>query len=204
MAEPNPSAPPAGMPPGPVPSPVPIPAEPKQEAQRTVELKDIHLPDGVSPWPPGPGVWVLAAIVIGAALGAWLWRRYRRGPTLGATARAELEAALAVSGELERSQRLGLLLRRIALSHPAGAVYRADASGAWLTWLAKETGQPAPGPEVTRAVTDAMYRRNAGAFEDLAALTEFTTAVVRALPRRWRGQRRGGRAATTALERARG
>lgn len=201
MAEPSPSAPPPGLPPGPVPSPVPIPAEPKQEAQRTVELRDIHLPDGVSPWPPGPGVWALAALVIAAALAAWLWRRHRRGPNLGATARAELEAALAVSGEVERGQRLCLLLRRVALSHPAGAVYRADASGAWLAWLAKETGQPAPGPEVTRAVTDVLYRRNAGRFEDLAALTEFSTAIVHALPRRWRGP---GRAAPTALEGARG
>ena len=200
MAAPSASSPSRGAPP----SPVPIPAEPRAEAQRTVELRDIHLPDGVSPWPPGPGGWVLMALALLAGLAAWLWRRHRRGPNLAVTARAELDAALAVSGELERAERMVLLLRRVALSHPAGASYRADASGAWLAWLADQTGQPAPSPEITRAVTDALYRRNAGRFEDIAALTEFASAIVGALPRRWQSGRRGAREVAAALEPGRG
>lgn len=44
------------------------------------QLRDIHLPDPVSPWPPGPGWWVLAALLLMALVAAviWCWRHYRR------------------------------------------------------------------------------------------------------------------------------
>ena len=44
------------------------------------QLRDIHLPDTVSDWPPGPGWWVLALVLLlfGAALVIWAVRRYRK------------------------------------------------------------------------------------------------------------------------------
>lgn len=42
-------------------------------------LRDIHLPAPVSAWPPAPGWWVLAALLLGVGLIAgWVWRRWRR------------------------------------------------------------------------------------------------------------------------------
>jgi len=182
MADPSPQRPAADAPPF---SAQPVPAVPNPEAQRTVELKDIHLPDGVSPWPPGPGIWLVVVGALVAALTAWLIRRRLRGPNLAASARAELEATLALSGELERAEALSVLLRRLVKSHPAGGPHRADVKGDWLGWLATELKLAPPGDDVRRAVTDALYRRNAGEFEDIAALTAFATTVVDALPRTW-------------------
>ncbi|MEM0953009.1 MAG: DUF4381 domain-containing protein [Pseudomonadota bacterium] len=43
------------------------------------QLRDIHLPESVSAWPPGPGWWVLALLLLLliAAITLWLWRRHR-------------------------------------------------------------------------------------------------------------------------------
>lgn len=43
-------------------------------------LHDIHLPDPVSAWPPAPGWWVLAVmlLLITALLAGWAWQRWRR------------------------------------------------------------------------------------------------------------------------------
>ena len=40
-------------------------------------LKDIHLPGAVLWWPPAPGWWVLAGLVLVLMVIAWI--RYRRG-----------------------------------------------------------------------------------------------------------------------------
>ncbi|MBS1202779.1 MAG: hypothetical protein H6R22_1288, partial [Chromatiaceae bacterium] len=58
-------------------------------------LRDWHLPDPVSWWPPAPGWWLVAGLALAACaltLHWWLRRRRRRH---GAPARAAL-------GELER------------------------------------------------------------------------------------------------------
>ena len=49
------------------------------EADPLAQLRDIHLPDSISAWPPGPGWWLLAAgtLLALAALVIWLWRRHR-------------------------------------------------------------------------------------------------------------------------------
>lgn len=43
------------------------------------ELRDIHLPDPISAWPPGPGWWVLGSLLLASLLllAWWLRRRYR-------------------------------------------------------------------------------------------------------------------------------
>jgi len=59
-------------------------------------LRDIHPPPAVSPWPPGPGWWVVAAVLAIAAV--WLlyrlYRRYR-GRAYRRRARRELDARFA-------------------------------------------------------------------------------------------------------------
>ncbi len=58
------------------------------------QLRDIHLPDPVSSWPPGPGWWVLAALLLCmlVALVIWCWRRYQRN-AWRRSARTALEQA---------------------------------------------------------------------------------------------------------------
>lgn len=57
---------------------MPAPTTPPQiPAADGLPLRDLHLPDPVSAWPPAPGWWVLA--LVGSALLGWLlWLGYRR------------------------------------------------------------------------------------------------------------------------------
>ncbi len=49
-------------------------------ADPLAQLRDIHLPEPVSAWPPGPGWWVLAGLLVLTllALAFWLWRRHQQ------------------------------------------------------------------------------------------------------------------------------
>lgn len=90
-------------------------------ADPLAQLRDIHLPEPVSAWPPGPGWWVLAvALLVLLATGiAWLWRRHRRNAW-----RRSAQAALAAahsewqqSGDETRYlQTANAVLKRAALA----------------------------------------------------------------------------------------
>lgn len=43
------------------------------------QLKDIHLPQAIDWWPPAPGWWLLAAMLLAFICGTlwWIWRRYQ-------------------------------------------------------------------------------------------------------------------------------
>lgn len=80
------------------------------------QLRDIHLPEPGGFWPPAPGWWILAALVIAliAALVWWLWRRYQRNAWIR-DARRELQQLSAdARADAEWFARLNALLKRCA------------------------------------------------------------------------------------------
>jgi hypothetical protein len=93
------------------------------------QLRDIHLPEPVSAWPPGPGWWLLAVLLLAAlvAIATWALRRYRSN---GWRRQARRELTLAYrawqsSGDTGRFlQQLNEILKRAALnqSRQAGLV----------------------------------------------------------------------------------
>ena len=83
-------------------------------------LRDIHLPDPVSWWPPAPGWWMLLTLLVAIALlSGFLHHRYRRNAL-----QREARQALHRIGEDYRQsgdtrllvQQLSILLRRVGLS----------------------------------------------------------------------------------------
>jgi hypothetical protein len=99
-------------------------------------LRDIHLPDPVSWWPPAPGWWLLAAALV-AALGWALWQRYRTRRL-----RVALAAIRRISAELEAGaepvdclQQLSVVLRRFVMSTAAGADARTVPGLVGPRWL---------------------------------------------------------------------
>lgn len=80
------------------------------------QLRDIHLPPTQGFWPPAPGWWVLALVlvVIVAAL-AWLARRHRRRTLWLRLARAELATLERTAlKEPQWFTQLNSLLKRVA------------------------------------------------------------------------------------------
>lgn len=110
-------------------------------------LKDIHLPPPVSIWPPAPGWWVLAALLlvalivaIGLTLRWWRARAYRRAALL---ALRELH----VQWQQHRDDRqlqsdVNRLLKQVALAAfprtQVAALYGSD----WLQFLDAQLRQP--------------------------------------------------------------
>lgn len=155
-------------------------AERVEQAQRMEALRDIHLPDGVSPWPPAPGWWAVLAIAVVLLLTArWVIRRLT-GPNLRARARRELAALDALlarsapTSETEtETEKYAELLRRIA------AALGIDTSD-WVAVLAERLGVTLTEP-VARTLGTERYRAEPNL--DVAGLKAFTQAVVAALPR---------------------
>lgn len=58
------------------------------------QLRDIHLPAAVSWWPPAPGWWLLALLLLAlVAYGSWKWLKVRRDNTYRRQAIGELNKA---------------------------------------------------------------------------------------------------------------
>ena len=99
-----------------------------------LDLRDIHLPDGVTWWPPGPGWWILVLLLIMlVTLLWWYWRRHRN-PLKKASLRelsrlrAAHAAGVAVSCTIAE---VGILLRRIAISRLGRAHVAGITGDAW-------------------------------------------------------------------------
>jgi len=112
--------------------------------QQLLQLRDIHLPGPPAFWPPAPGWWALAALLL--ALLAWLtviaWRRYRirrqRRRVLSALAR--LEHDLASEPTPDALAQLSMLLRRLALTRFPRRHVAALTGMAWLHFLDESGG----------------------------------------------------------------
>jgi len=122
-------------------------------------LRDIHLPEAVSFWPPAPGWWVLLlALLIVAALSCLAVRWRRR--SIKRAALRELEAAQRDFGSTgdtaELAASLSSVLRRVALARFARAEVAGLHGAEWLGFLANSgsgVGFPADvGASIERAV----------------------------------------------------
>ena len=105
-------------------------------------LRDIHLPDAVSWWPPAPGWWVLSALLALLALALILiLRRYRRRSLVRA-ARRVLDQAFARHAEGGDARPLlaevSLVLRRTALSYFPRDEVAGLTGETWLAFLDRD------------------------------------------------------------------
>lgn len=134
-------------------------------ADPLAQLADIHLPDPVSAWPPAPGWWLLALLIIGLVIGAivFLVQRYRK--------RAWRREALAYLRELQTRQdqlpgtdmasALSGLLKQVAITR-FGRHQTASLSGdTWLRFLDDKGKTTAFTQGPGRALGDDIYRPDA-------------------------------------------
>lgn len=141
------------------------------------ELRDIHLPPDPSWFPPAPGWWLLAALLI--AVIVWIARRILRKlrqRRWQAALQAEVERIAvdhASRGDPRRATaEISQLLRRAAVRlDPPAAAYSGEQ---WLAWLdARGVAGFVDGPG--QVLVDAPWRR----------APEVDTEALFALTRRW-------------------
>ncbi len=107
-----------------------------------VNLKDIHLPPPVSFWPPAPGWWILAVLLISSFFigGVWFYRQHkkRKPKTEALRLLKDLQILyLNSQDEVASLRSLSNLLRRTALTfHDKDAVASLQGSS-WLEFLDK-------------------------------------------------------------------
>ena len=102
-------------------------------------LRDIHLPAEPSWWPPAPGWWLLAVLVLGLlAFVAWAWHRNRHAYARRQHVLDELDRLVArqrQDGSPAFLRDLHQLLRRVAREHDAHATLQRGE--AWRRTLAR-------------------------------------------------------------------
>ncbi len=144
---------------------------PEQDAAASLDrLHDIVIPDPVPWWPPAPGWYGLAALVLvlGIVLAFRGWRRWK--------ANAYRRQAL---GELERAEdsaTIAALLRRVALNETSRGEIATLSGDAWLQWLA-EHGPTRPTATVREQLTAGIYRQTPAS--DLTALRTWAASWIR-------------------------
>lgn len=108
----------------------------------TLTLRDIHLPDGISWWPPAPGWWiVLVVLLLLLALGIFLYRR-RQGQGVHRAALQELsgiqQAYAQHADDQQLVKALSVWLRRVSLSLYPRVNVAGLTGEAWLEFLDRD------------------------------------------------------------------
>lgn len=158
-------------------------------------LRDIHLPEPVSWWPPAPGWWLLAGLILLCVLAAWLWRRYRRRQRLAATTLALQELAAieaAYRDGLEAAEtvrRLSVLMRRLSISLFPRAEAAGLTGGEWLAFLDRPLERPDFSEGAGRVLNEGPYRPDV-ARDEVEPLLDLCREWIRAAGRRSRSRRR--------------
>ena len=112
------------------------------EENLLVNLKDIHLPPPVSFWPPAPGWWILALLLISTLFigGVWLYRKYKKIKPRTEALRIlkDLEILYRNSqDEIVSLRNLSNLLRRTALTFYDNDAVASLQGSSWLEFLDK-------------------------------------------------------------------
>jgi hypothetical protein len=124
-------------------------------------LRDIHLPEPVSWWPPAPGWWLLLMLLAaGAALVVFLRHRYSRNALQRAARQAlhQIGDAYRQSGDSQvLVQQLSMWLRRVTLSRYPRQEVAGLTGGAWLRFLDRTLAGDEFQHGVGRVLTSAPY-----------------------------------------------
>ncbi len=137
------------------------------QGQALAELRDIHLPEAVSAWPPGPGWWLLLLLVLALAAGCYVYlRRRQRRPSVASINwrplfRAELEQIKQQYAEQQNKQQLAMqlseLLRKLVIKENPAANAAGLTGQAWLQALDQHFCYGSVFSESAAAISEAPY-----------------------------------------------
>ena len=169
------------------------------------DLADIHLPGAVSFWPPAPGWWLVAALVLAAiAYGFFIlfrrWQMRRRQQV----AAAEIQRAYAqwqqanttepAQAGLALLQTCNNVLKRVALVHYPEQQVAGLNGQRWIEFLDRSGNTTAFTTGPARVLADQAYRRSYEADADTAAA--LAQSAEQWIARQYRNKRKDAAAAT--------
>lgn len=146
------------------------------------QLADIHLPEPVGLWPPAPGWWILALLLlVSAVLGTRRFIRYDRLRKVCRHALAELDLCLARLNSAAASDsdvaklryinEVNTVLRRVALVHfPLAASASLDGN-AWVDFIRQKGESSAMTEEIAAALSYGRFQKQCKV--DVDALNDF-------------------------------
>lgn len=137
-------------------APAVAPAIAPELAKQLEQLKDIHLPPGVSWWPLAPGWWLLAGVMVAAAL-AVVGTNYIRRRTVRYRALGELNELRSDKGlnVVMAAERIAILLKRIVVQRNETKSLGVEHGQNWIDRLTQNPGGMPT--EVARFLTLAPY-----------------------------------------------
>jgi len=138
-------------------------------------LRDIHLPEAVSWWPPAIGWWLLALLMAGVVFYAlWFYKRQMKPKRIVRTAKnllMELKQNHALT-TAEKLSALSILLRRTAISVSTDPKVAGLTGQVWLAYLDQTTKDDFFCRGVGRMLVDSPYRPSPPSDTDIAQLIE--------------------------------
>lgn len=135
-------------------------------------LKDIHLPEAISWWPPAIGWWLLAVLIpLSIALMYWIYKRLTRKTAIK-TAKQNL-TAIKDNTALDNNQKLrelSILIRRVAISVTPRTEAASLTGRQWLAFLDNSvTGAPFS-EGCGQLLVDAPYRNTMPSEREISQL----------------------------------
>ena len=155
-------------------------------------LRDIHLPDPVSWWPPAIGWWLLVGAVLLTTVAIFWWWRWRQRRRCAPATIARLELVRLRANWLEHGDARRLVndlsawLRRVVMSMSSRQQAASLTGNDWVAFLDKLAGEPVFGATSGDLILEAPYRKLADPDGDrmLALCERWLGAAARAQRRR--------------------
>ncbi len=151
-------------------------------------LRDIHLPDAVSWWPPAMGWWFLLLFILILIWGLFLLQKKMRKPVLKKSAEAEIEAVINAFHEHKDNQlfiqQLSVSLRRIGISYLPRNQIAGVAGFEWYRKINQLVEKNQFSDDMIKLLTQGPYQKNPNLNdEDIKSLLNQTEQWVVALSR---------------------
>ncbi len=126
-------------------------------------LRDIHLPAPIGWWPPASGWWLLALIIAALCFMAarWFIKQHKRQAVYRSASRElqQIKARYRQDGDaVTLSQRLSVLLRRVAMSVTSRDTAAGLTGERWLNYLDTIIGEPCFNTPAGHLLIEAPYQ----------------------------------------------
>ncbi len=156
------------------------------QIQNTTALRDIHLPDAVSWWPPAPGWWIILIVFcVAIYLIPKLYKRLTYVP-LNKISQQAFDKICSEYNQNNNSQQLiqslSKLLRQISMTYHGREEVAQLTGDAWVESLNKLTEKKYFSQSLRDALINAPYKKNISL--DVNALLQTTQNWLNALPKK--------------------